>query len=105
MATHSSVLPWRIPGTGSLGGCRLWGRTRLKRLSSSSSKCYLCTKTSLVAQLVKNPPAMHETWVKSPDLEDPLEKGMASHSSTLAWKIPWTDRGDWQATVHGVTKS
>ena len=105
MATHSSVLPWRIPGTGSLGGCRLWGRTRLKRLSSSSSKCYLCTKTSPVAQLVKNLPAMHETRVKSLDLEDPLEKGMASHSSTLAWKIPWTDRGDWQATVHGVTKS
>ena len=42
MATHSSVLAWRIPGTGSLVGCRLWGRTesdRLKRLSSSSSSC------------------------------------------------------------------
>ena len=45
---------------------------------------------SLVAQLVKNPPAMRETWVQSLDWEDPLEKGMATHSSILAWKIPWT---------------
>ena len=45
---------------------------------------------SLVAQLVKNPPAMWETWFKSLDWEDPLEKGMAIHSSILAWRIPWT---------------
>ena len=45
---------------------------------------------SLVAQLVKNPPAMWETWVQSLDWEDPLEKGKAHHSSILAWKIPWT---------------
>jgi len=43
---------------------------------------------SLVAQLVKNPPAMQETWVRSLGWEDPLEKGMATHSSTLAWRIP-----------------
>ena len=46
--------------------------------------------TSLVAQLVKNPPAMWETWVPSLDWEDPLEKGKATHSSILAWWIPWT---------------
>ena len=46
---------------------------------------------SLVAQLVKNPPAMQETWVQSLGWEDPLEKEMATHSSTLAWKIPWTE--------------
>ena len=46
---------------------------------------------SLVAQLVKNPPAMRETWVRSLDWEDPLEKGMATHSSILAWKIPGTE--------------
>ena len=46
---------------------------------------------SLVAQLVKNPPAMQETWVQSLDWEDPLEKEMATHSSTLAWKIPSTE--------------
>ena len=44
----------------------------------------------LMAQLVKNPPAMWETWVQSLGWEDPLEKGMAVHSSILAWKIPWT---------------
>ena len=45
---------------------------------------------SIVAQLVKNPPAMWETWVRSLGWEDPLEKGNASHSSILAWRIPWT---------------
>ena len=45
---------------------------------------------SLVAQLVKNPPAMWETRVQSLAREDPLEKGMATHSSILAWRIPWT---------------
>ena len=46
---------------------------------------------SLVAQLVKNPPAMRETWVQSLGQEDPLEKEMATHCSFLAWKIPWTE--------------
>ena len=46
---------------------------------------------SLVAQMVKNLPAMQETWVQSLGLKDPLEKGMATHSSTLAWRIPWTE--------------
>ena len=45
---------------------------------------------SLVTQLVKNPPAMWETWVQSLGWEDSLEKGKASHSSLLAWRIPWT---------------
>ena len=44
----------------------------------------------LVAQLVKNLPAMWETWVQSVGWEDPLEKGKATHSSILAWRIPWT---------------
>ena len=60
--------------------------------------------TSLVAQMVKNPPAMRETWVRSLGWEDPLEEGMAIHSSILAWRIPM-DRGGWGAIVHGVTKS
>ena len=46
--------------------------------------------TSLVAQLVKNPPAMWETWVWSLGWEDPLKKGKATNSSILAWRIPWT---------------
>ena len=44
-----------------------------------------------MAQLVKNLPAMWETWVQSLGQEDPLEKGMATHSSILAWRIPWTE--------------
>jgi len=46
--------------------------------------------SSLVAQLVKNLPAMEETWVRSLVWEDPLEKGTATHSSILAWRFPWT---------------
>ena len=46
--------------------------------------------SSLVAQLVKNPPAVQETWVQSLGWEDPLEKGKATHSSILAWRISWT---------------
>ena len=57
-----------------------------------------------MAQTVKKLPAIQETWVQSLGWEDPLEKGMAAHSSILAWEIPWTEElvG---ATVHGVTKS
>ena len=46
--------------------------------------------SALVAQLVKNPPAMDETWVRSLGWEDPLEKGKAPHSSILAWRTQWT---------------
>ena len=46
---------------------------------------------SLVAQLVKNPPAVWETWVQTLGWDDPLEKGKAIHSSILAWRVPWTD--------------
>ena len=53
---------------------------------------------SLVPQLVKNLPATWETWVRSLGWEDPLEKGKATHSSVLAWRIPWT-------IVHRVAKS
>ena len=44
----------------------------------------------LVTQVVKNPPAMRETWVRSLGWEDPLENGKATHSSILTWRIPWT---------------
>ena len=46
---------------------------------------------SLMAQTVKNLPAVHKTQVLSLDWDDPLEKGMATHSSVLAWRIPWTE--------------
>ena len=53
--------------------------------------------SSQIAQLVKNPPAMWETLIRFLGQEDPLKKGQATHSSNLAWRIPWT--------VHGVAKS
>ena len=57
---------------------------------------------SLLAQMVNDLPAMQETWVRFLGWEDPLEEGMATHSSVLAWRISM-DRGAWQATVHGIT--
>ena len=52
--------------------------------------CLYDEDDTLIAQLVKNLPAMWETWVRSLDWEDPLEKGKATHFSILAWRIPWT---------------
>ena len=59
-------------------------------------------RASLVAQLVKNLPAVQKTQVRSLGREDPLEKEKATHSNILAWEIPY--RGAWQATVHGVSR-
>ena len=59
---------------------------------------------SLVAQMVKNLPAMWETWVRSLGWQAPLEEGMETHSCILAWKIPM-DRGAWRAIVQGGKKS
>ena len=56
-----------------------------------------------MAQMVKNPPTMWETWVQSLGCEYPLDEGMATHSNILAWRI-LMDRGAWQAIVHGVAK-
>ena len=148
MATHSSVLAWRIPGTGEPGGLPSMGSHRVGHdwsdlagaaaaathiswsfPGSSAGKESACNAgdpgsipgwgrspgdgigyllqyswASLVAQLAKNPPTMQETWVPFLGWEDPLEKGMATHSSILAWRIPM-NRGAWQATVHGAAES
>ena len=61
-------------------------------------------RASLVAQMVKNPPVVRETWLRFLAWKDFLEEGMATHCSILAWRIP-IDRGTWWATVHGVTKN
>ena len=58
-------------------------------ISTSTTLC--CHWASVVARVVKNPPAMWETWVQPLDCEDLLEKGMATHSNILAWELPWTD--------------
>ena len=57
-----------------------------------------------MAQMVRNLPAMRETWIRSLGWEDSLEEGMATHSSILAWRIP-LERGAWWATVQSVAKS
>ena len=67
------------------------------------------TRTSLMVQMVKNLPATQETWVPSLDWEDSLEKGMATHSSVLAWRVPWTDepgrlRSPWACKESDPTK-
>ena len=64
----------------------------------------LCIKWApLVAKMVKNLPAMQKIWVRSLGREDPLEKGIATHSSILAWRIPWTEESDGLPS-HGVIK-
>ena len=110
-------LPGESQGRGSLVGCRLWDCTEsdtteatLQQQQALILQCFhpvikmdseLSTRegtgyplqyscASLVAQLVKNPPAMRETWVQSLGWEDPLEKVMTTHSSILAWRIPLT---------------
>ena len=60
-------------------------------MEKNIKKVYMYIRASLVAQMVKNPSALQETQVQSLGLENPLEKGMATHSSLLAWKILWTE--------------
>ena len=99
IATHSSIPAWRIPWTEEPG--------RLQSMGSQESDTTEATLlllvipcASLVAQRLKGLPAkMRETWVRSLGWEDPLEKEMATHSSILAWRIPWTEEpGGLQST-------
>ena len=81
-------------------------QTQLKQLgmhAEDTFKVYQKITQVMVAQLVKNLPAMQETPVRSLGWEDPLKKEMANLSSILAWKNPM-DRGAWQATVHGIAR-
>ena len=101
-----------IPSTTSTAGeestCNAGNPGSIPRLGSSPGEGMVYplqdSWTSLVAQTVKNPPAMRENWVQSLGWEDPLEEGMAPHYSIFAWRIP-TDREAWRAAVHGVAKS
>ena len=98
MATHSCILAWRIPWTEEPGG--LWSieSQRVGHVSTLTHIYIIQENPSLlrflaflVAQMVKNLPAMQETWVQSLGWEDPLEKGTAAHTIILAWKIPGTE--------------
>ena len=76
--------------------CKPWGTEQSWNFSAASGRDVMCKElvvyfvTSLVAQLLKKPPAMRETWVRSLGWEDPLQKGKATHSSILVWRFPWT---------------
>ena len=92
-------LPGEFHGQRSLVGYRPWCHKGLDMaipgLGSSPGEAIgyplQYSWASLVAQMVKNPPAMLETWIPSLGWEDLLEKGKATHSSILAWRIPWTE--------------
>ena len=75
-----------------------------KKKEKENISSILLERDSLVAHLVKNPPAMQKTCVRFLGWEDPLEESIATHSSIHAWGIPM-DRGAWRAIVHRITKS
>ena len=93
MATHSSIIAWKIPWTQEPGGLQSIGLQRSswqldgETVETVTDFIFLLFMASLVAQMVKRLPAVRETWVQSLGWEDSLEKEMATHSSTLAWKI------------------
>ena len=89
MAAHSSTLAWRIPWTEEPGRLQSMGSQRVKH-DWATSLHFTSYWASLVAQLVKNLPAMRDIWVWSLDWEDPLKTGKATPSSILLWRIPWT---------------
>ena len=81
-----SLSKWVGDGQGGLVWCNPWGHKE----SDTTEQLNWTDGASLIAQLVKNPPAVQETWVWSLGWEDPLENGKATHSSILPWRIPWT---------------
>ena len=88
MVTHTSIPAWRIPWTEETGGLQSMGSQEsdmAEQLSTHSTHMRFP-----VAQLVKDLPLMQETQVQFLVQEDPLEKGKATHSRILAWRIPWT---------------
>ena len=82
-----------------------WGKTNRIPILHILSSPKWCPQASLMTQTVKNLHAMQETWVQSLGWEDPLEEGMATHSSTLAWEISQMKEPGWPQSVHRVVKS
>ena len=103
MATHSSVLAWRIPGMGEPGGLPSVGSHRVRHDWSDFAAAYGCWGFPGGSD-GKESACKRETWVQSLGWEGPLEEGMATHPSVLAWRV-LMDRGAGQARVHGVEKS
>ena len=119
MITHSITLVWKIPWMEEHGSLQSMGSQRVRHNWATSLSFFLSVMfiDFPVAQLVKNPPEMQETWVWSLGWEDPLEKGTATDSSILpcripwghqesnilAWRIPW-GRKEFHG-VYGVTES
>ena len=92
MATHSSILAWRILWTEDPGRPQSMGSQEAD--TAQQLNHHHISLIYPVAQTVKRLPIMRETRVRFLGQEDPLEKEMAIHSSTLAWKIPWTEEPD-----------
>ena len=101
VASLGQEIPWRrawqptpafllgeYHGQRSLVGCSPWGHKESHTTEQLSTAQHSFSGASLVAQKVKNSPAVKETWVPYLGQEDPLEEGMATHSSILAWRIP-----------------
>ena len=98
MAAHCNILAWRIPWREEPGRLQCIGSQRVRHDWATEHahkvmmmETYDQTWTSLVAQTVRNPPVIQKTWVRSRSWEDPVEEEMATHSSILAWYIPWTE--------------
>ena len=98
IATHSSILAWKIqwaekPGRLQSLGSKIAGHNLVTKQKLWQNLVYhnKSRQASLGAQLVKHLPAVQETWVQFLGWKDPLEKEIATHSSILAWRIPWTE--------------
>ena len=91
---QARILKW-VTISFSRGSFQTRDRTQV---SCIAGRCFNLWALTLVAQLVKNLPAIWETWVQSLEWEDPLEKGKATHSSILAWRIPWTIQSELDMT-------
>ena len=94
MLVRASLMGFTDSSVGKESACNAGDPSSIPGLGRSAGEGigyplqYSCA--SPVSQLVKNPPAMWETWVRSLGWEDPLEKGKITHSNILAWRIPWT---------------
>ena len=115
-----ALLPGKSHGWRSLVGKTQWGRKESDTTERLTHTYMVLKGASLVAQMVKNLPAVLKTWVQSLGQEDPLEEEMATHSTVLAWRSPWTEepgklqsmglhrvRHDWinLPCLHGVKES